>query len=176
VKSPLSLVAIRFGFMCAFAGAFLNSAWAIPPGGFSNDPRGDVNGDGAVTSADVVLFQHYIVSSGSLAPPKREPARRYGYAPGVENRNTVGNDVVNADATLRHLFISVGVFGCGTADVFRTDYSDGKGDTVIMQRFLSGLVSDPAMLARIHTGGLGDLPPTIPFISFSGKLINAGGD
>lgn len=172
--------------LCVGAVLLSSSSWSIPAGGYTNDPWGDVTGDGVVTQADVDMVAEYLLPThGTLTKQEKERVRRYGDIAGVVNRTTVGNNVVDTNDALRHVLLSGGVIDAGTAGTYQpgipgSKYGDVNGDgrvdivdSVLVRRHLSGKVTDPAILARINARGLGDISPTIPYVSFGDGTIDA---
>ncbi|HEY3267486.1 MAG TPA: hypothetical protein VGM37_11205 [Armatimonadota bacterium] len=182
---PSLLRAVLVGAFAAVA----VSAQATSPTGNPQNPYGDLAGatitppsepDGMVTLVDSALIQSYLFTPNLLTDAQKDRVRRFGDIAYVTNRNTVGNGVVDTHDTQRHLLLAGGLIDCGTATTYRADYGDVDGDSlstivdaVLIQRFLAGKVSDPTILTRVHTRGLGDISPTIPFVTFGDGQITA---
>jgi len=150
---------------------------ALPAAPRVNDPYGDVTGDGVVNSADINLLRTYLTNPSVLSTERKDRIRRYGDINNVVNRSTIGNGVVDSHDVVRHALMAGGVIDAGTAGVARVDYGDVDGDgsvtlvdTVIIQRSLSG-IKNPAYETKVKTKGLGDISPTIPYVSFGDKAV-----
>ncbi|HEY3414720.1 MAG TPA: GDSL-type esterase/lipase family protein [Armatimonadota bacterium] len=145
-----------------------------------NDPYGDLDGDGAVTDADVALMTRYLADPTQLTAAQQDRIRRYGDVANVVNQTTIGNGVVDSNDTMRLLLLSGGQIDAGTAGPVRQDYGDVNGDghvdivdALLVSRSMAGLVTDPAILERIHTRGLGDVSPTVPSVTFGDGTIDS---
>lgn len=141
-------------------------------------PWGDVDGDGRVTLRDADLTQGYL-SGSPLSDAMRRQIRLFGDIAGTINRSIVGNDVVDANDVARLALLTGGIIDAGTAGPDHPGYGDVNGDgvvdivdAVISQRSLNG-IANPDSESRVHTRGIGDISPTVPFITFGDGIIDA---
>lgn len=153
---------------------------AFSVGNTPTGPWGDVDQDGFVTVTDADLVDAYIANPGSLSLPQRERIVRYGDIAGAHNVNSVGNGVVDMNDLLRITRLAAGIIDPGTAGPEFPHYgdvdNDGKVtilDLVHLARYLNGLESDAALIARIQTAGVGDVAPTTQKVAFGDGQITA---
>ncbi|HOC32368.1 MAG TPA: dockerin type I domain-containing protein, partial [Armatimonadota bacterium] len=169
-RRAVVLIAV-LGLLAAVSLASLPSAPRV------NDPYGDVNGDGLVNSADINLLRTYLTNPSVLSTERKDRIRRFGDINNIVNRTTIGNGILDSHDVVRHALMAGGIIDAGTAGVARADYGDVDGDgkvtlvdTVIIQRSLSGF-KNPAYETKVRSKGLGDISPTIPYVSFGDKAI-----
>lgn len=143
----------------------------------TDNPWGDVNGDGKVTEADAQMVEAYLANPNAFTAAQRDRIKRYGDINGTQNHNAIGNGVVNSQDSMRMLLMAGGIIDPGTAGPAPAGYGDINGDGVVdlldavaTQRGANGL-GDAATLTVVNTRGRGDISPTVPSISFGDKAI-----
>jgi len=143
-------------------------------------PWGDVDQDGFVTLADADLVHTYLTNPDSLTPQQRERIVRYGDVAGTHNETVVGDGAVDMNDILRVARIAGGIIDPGTAGPTYPHYGDVDGDGIVtiqdvlvLARYITGLETDPALVARIQTRGVGDVWPTTQKVVFGDGQITA---
>lgn len=143
-------------------------------------PWGDVDQDGFVTLADADLVHTYLTDPASLSDEQKERIVRYGDIAGTHNVNVVGDGTTDVNDLVRIARIAGGMLDPGTAGPAYPSYGDVDGDgvvtlsdAVVVARYIGGLETDPTLVTRITTAGIGDVWPTSQKITFGDGQITA---
>lgn len=145
--------------------------------GTRTGPWGDVDADGWVTTLDAELVRASLMAPDTLSAALHDRIRRYGDVNGTINRTETGNGVLDSQDVSRLVLMGSGIIDAGTCGPDTPGYGDIDGDgavtiadAVCASRARSGLLPGEVQ-ARALLRGVGDISPTLPYVTFGDGAI-----